>query len=123
MRYQELVVWQRAMDLVERVYRLARKMPIEERFGLASQMRRSSRSIPANIAEGYGRGKTGDYLRHLSIASGSLFELETDLELAVRTGMLNAVEVESVRSAAAEVGRLLWALRRRLQALRTSTRR
>jgi four helix bundle protein len=123
MRYQELVVWQRAMELVERVYRLARKVPVEERFGLASQMRRSSRSIPANIAEGYGRGKTGDYLRHLSIANGSLFELETGLELAIRTGALDAVEVESARKAAEEVGRLLWALRRKLNALGTSKRR
>jgi len=56
MRYQDLVVWQRAMELVEQVYEVTRKLPVEERFGLASQMRRSSRSIPANIAEGYGRG-------------------------------------------------------------------
>jgi four helix bundle protein len=114
MRYQDLVVWQRAMQLVEIIYRVTSRLPTAERYGLCAQMRRSARSIPANIAEGYGRGRTGDYRRHLSFANGSLFELETDLDLAVRLDLLRGHDVEQARAIAAEVGRLLTALRRSL---------
>jgi four helix bundle protein len=100
------------MDLAEQVFDLTRRLPLEERFGLAAQMRRSSRSIPANIAEGYGRGSRGDYLRHLSIACGSLFELESDLLPVVRARMVNLSDVEPVQATASEVARLLWALRK-----------
>jgi four helix bundle protein len=103
------------MQLVEIIYRVTSRLPKAERYGLCAQMRRSVRSIPANIAEGYGRGRTGDYRRHLSFANGSLFELETDLELVVRLGLLRRTDVEPVRSAAAEVGRLLTGLRRSLR--------
>ena len=72
MKYGELVVWQKAMDLVERVYGLTEKFPTEEKFGLTRQLRRSAVSIPANIAEGHGRKYTNAHLNHLSIAGGSL---------------------------------------------------
>jgi four helix bundle protein len=122
MHYRQLLVWQRAMALAEDVYRLTRLLPKDERFGLMSQMRRAARSVPANIAEGYGRGRTGEYRRFLSIAAGSLLELETDLELVVRTQLVPKHEAQPVREAAAEVGRLLAGLRRRLKGLSSRTK-
>ena len=68
--YRDLEVWQKAMDLVEQVYRLAKALPPEERYGLTSQIQRAAVSIPANIAEGHGRLHRGDYVHHLSMARG-----------------------------------------------------
>ncbi|HOW19678.1 MAG TPA: four helix bundle protein, partial [Phycisphaerae bacterium] len=82
--YRDLEAWQRAIDLVEAVYVLTRGFPNAERFGLTSQTQRASVSIPSNIAEGYGRSHRGDYLHHLSMARGSLMELEIQLTIAVR---------------------------------------
>lgn len=75
--YRELIVWQKAMNLAEEVYRVSRSFPREEIYGLTSQLRRAAVSIPSNVAEGQGRRTTADFLRHLSIAYGSLLELET----------------------------------------------
>ena len=83
---RDLRVWQVGMELSISCYRLTKGFPSDERYGLISQIRRASVSVPANIAEGYGRGNPGDNHRHLSIAQGSLKELETLLELAVRLG-------------------------------------
>jgi four helix bundle protein len=113
--YRDLVVWQKAVDLVVAVYRLARSLPTEERFGLTSQMQRSAVSVPANIAEGYARTHKGDYLRHLSIATGSLAELETHLTIAVRLEFLDRDEVMPVWSLAQEVGKMLSKLTRSLE--------
>jgi four helix bundle protein len=74
--YRDLLVWQRSMDLVEKIYRTTEGLPERERWGLISQMCRAAVSVPANIAEGYGRQSTGDYRHFLSIARGSLSELE-----------------------------------------------
>lgn len=68
--YQELIVWQKAMDLVEQVYASSKSFPREEIYGLTSQLRRAAVSIPSNIAEGQGRRTTADFVRHLSIAYG-----------------------------------------------------
>src|SRR4051794_13107943 len=75
--YRQLDVWQRAIELTEEVYRLAAQFPTTERYGLTSQIQRAAVSIAANIAGGYGRTARGDYLQHLSIARGSLMEVET----------------------------------------------
>lgn len=80
--YRDLVVWTRAMDVVEACYKLTRLLPQSEMYGLSSQIRRAAVSIPANIAEGHGRRNLGEYLQHLSIANGSLKELETRLLIA-----------------------------------------
>lgn len=80
--YRDLLVWQKAMEVVLACYRLSETFPKTETFGLASQLRRAAVSIPANIAEGHGREHLGDYLHHLSIANGSLMEAETHLLLA-----------------------------------------
>ena len=86
--YRDLKVWQRAVDMVEEVYSLSRRLPSEEKFGLTSQLRRAAVSVPANIAEGYARAQRGEYLQHLSIARGSLAEVETLLTLAARLGFM-----------------------------------
>ncbi|MGB7591362.1 MAG: four helix bundle protein [Terriglobia bacterium] len=112
--HKELIVWQKAMDLVVAVYKLTKSFPKTEVYGLASQMQRAVVSVPSNIAEGHGLKQTQAYARHLAIANGSLTELETQLEIARRLGYLTA-ENESVISQAGEVGRMLAGLRRSLQ--------
>src|SRR5436190_6583461 len=82
--HRDLIVWQRAMDLVEAVYHLSASFPKAEIYGLTSQMRRAVVSVPANIAEGQGRRLTREYLYFLSNARGSLLELDTHLEIAAR---------------------------------------
>ena len=113
--YRDLVAWQRAMQLVEVAYRLAGALPPEERFALASQIRRAAVSIPSNVGVGHARGSTREYLRFLSIALGSLAELETLMELAAR--LYPAVTVpESTLSLADEVGRIIRGLCKSLEA-------
>src|SRR5882724_917493 len=82
--HRDLKVWQLGMDVAEQVYDLTKAFPDCERFGLISQLRRAAVSVPANIAEGNARSSTKEYLRYLSIAVGSLAEVETFLELALR---------------------------------------
>ncbi len=105
--YRELEAWKKAMMLTEEAYRISRSFPEEERFGLTSQLRRAAVSVPANIAEGYGRSHRGDYLHHLSIARGSLAEVETLLTLSVRLNYADREEAVSVWESAQQTGRLL----------------
>lgn len=95
------------MDLAELIYTLTEKMPDSERFGLISQLRRAVVSIPSNIAEGYGRSHRGDYLRHLSIARGSLMEVETQLTLSARLKLLERDTVVPVWELTQRVGQML----------------
>lgn len=87
--YKDLVAWQRAMDLVVTVYQLLQHFPKEEKYDLASQIRRSAVSVPSNIAEGQGRGVGNEFAHHLRIAQGSLQELETQLLIAERLGYVS----------------------------------
>lgn len=87
-RFRRLEAWQLAFELANRVHDLTVKYPPDEKFSLSQQSRRASISVVSNIAEGYGRRNLGDYLRHLSIARGSLFELDTQLELAEARGYI-----------------------------------
>jgi four helix bundle protein len=105
--YRELDAWKKAMDLVVSIYRLADELPTHEKFGLTRQMQRAAVSIPANIAEGYGRSHRGDYLHHLSIARGSLAELETHMTLVVRLGFLNRENMLETWDTAQDVGKML----------------
>src|SRR5262245_14062800 len=105
--YRDLTVWQKSMDLVVEIYRLAALFPQAEIFGLTSQIRRAVVSIPANIAEGYGRLHRGDYLRHLSIARGSLLEVETLLQIAIKLDYLSRDQAISAWGSLQEVGRLM----------------
>jgi len=112
--HKELIVWQKAMQLVVAVYKLTKSFPKTEIYGLASQIQRAAVSIPSNIAEGHGLKQTQAYARHLAIANGSLAELETQLEIANLLGYLSP-ESRQVIDQASEVGRMLWGLRRSLQ--------
>jgi four helix bundle protein len=105
--YTDLVAWQKGMDLVESVYKLAKAFPKEELFGLTSQLRRAAVSIPSNIAEGEGRNSRGDFRRYLSIAHGSIRELETHIHIATRLGYIGEPQREAMLSQCAEVGRLV----------------
>lgn len=105
--FKELIVWQKAVDLAVAVYEATKRFPSEERYGLASQLRRASVSVASNIAEGQCRGAGGDFIRFLRMARGSLGELETQLILAQRLTFVD-VEVEAqLLELAGEVGRLL----------------
>jgi four helix bundle protein len=112
--YRDLLVWQKSMDLVTEIYQLTRPFPHEELFGLTSQTRRAAVSVPANIAEGYGRIHRKEYLHHLSIARGSLMEVETHLQIAVRLTYLSREQGAQIWSLLQEVGRLLNGLIRSL---------
>jgi four helix bundle protein len=114
--YQDLKVWQSGIGTAESVYRLTAKFPKHELYGLSSQMQRAAVSVPSNITEGSSRDSTREYLRHLSIAVGSLAELETQLIIAHRLEYC-AVEQQEVLSARIkEIGRMLSGLQRSLRA-------
>ena len=108
--YQDLKVWQKSMDLVVICYQLTSKLPKTEIYGLISQIQRAAISIPANIAEGKGRNYLGDYIRHLSIANGSLKELETHLIIVVRLSYMKHEELEPVLNKCDEIGKMLHSL-------------
>lgn len=114
--YQELKVWQQAMDLAVLCYQKTQSFPKEERYGLVSQIRRAATSIPANIAEGQGRQHTKEFLNSLSIARGSLKELETHLILCGRVGFLAEAEVVHLLEHCDAISRMLMGLRTALEA-------
>jgi len=105
--YRNLIVWQRAMDLVEDVYKISSDFPREEQYGLTSQIRRAAVSVPSNIAEGQGRRTTTDFVRHLYIAYGSLREVETQTLIAQRLNYSVDTKFQIVMNRTGEVGRLL----------------
>jgi len=108
--YRDLIAWQKARSLVKSVYLLTASFPTGERFGLVSQMDRAAVSIPSNIAEGYGRATTKDYLHFLRIARGSAFELETQLVLACDLGLCTEADELRVSEMVHEVIRVLQGL-------------
>ena len=113
--YRELKVWQVAMNLAEQCYVATKNFPKEELFGLTSQIRRAAASVPANIAEGQGRQHTKEFLNHLSIARGSLMEVETHLLLSQRVGLLKQTTLDPLLTMSDEISRLLSGLRRALE--------
>lgn len=113
--YQDLEVWQKAMDLVEDCYQLTSEFPENEAYGLSSQLQRSAVSIPANIAEGRERGRTKEFLHHLSIAYGSLAELETHILIARRLNYVNEEGLKQLMDKTGEIGRMLNGLRGSLE--------
>jgi four helix bundle protein len=105
--YRDLEVWQRSITLVEQAYKLTSSFPASEKFGLSSQLQRASVSISLNIAEGYGRSHRGDYLRFLSIAKGSVAEVETLLIISVRLGFLKREETLGTWETCQQVAQML----------------
>jgi four helix bundle protein len=113
--FRDLRVWEASMSLAEEVYELTTPFPSSERFGLVSQLRRAAVSVPSCIAEGNARESTRDYLRFLSMAKGSLAEVQTQVLLAVRLGFAEATAANPVLVRAAGVSLLLQALRKSLR--------
>ena len=105
--YRNLVVWQKAMELAEKVYLVTRNVPEEEIYALTSQVRRSAVSVPSNIAEGKGRGTGKEFIQFLRIALGSLYELQTQLELSMRIGYITTAQLNPIDSLALEVEKML----------------
>jgi four helix bundle protein len=116
--YRDLFVWQKAMAFVTEIYRKTKAFPREEVYGLTSQIRRCAVSIPSNIAEGYGRNSTSDYIRFLQIASGSLYELQTQVEISANLEYLSKSEVEQLYSLSREIERMLSSLIRKLDGIK-----
>lgn len=112
--HRDLVVWQKAMDLTVMVYDLAKLLPSDERFAMASQMTRAAVSVPANIAEGKGRGTPREYVQFLRVARGSLMELDTYIELIDRLGYASATVTAPIHDLIAQIGKMLSAMRTRL---------
>ncbi len=112
--YRDLIAWQKAMDFVEAVYRVTNGFPREEQYGLTSQLRRCSVSVPSNIAEGQGRRTDPEFAHRLSIAHGSLREAETQLMIGERLGYLSTSQLNGLLEQAGEVGRLVTGLRNSL---------
>ena len=112
--YKELQIWQKGMNLAKAIYELTARFPVEERFGLCSQMRHASVSIPSNIAEGQARLGTREFRLLLSHASGSLAELETQLLLSVDLGYCVPSEADPIEREIAEIQKMVAAIRRKL---------
>ena len=113
--YRDLLVWQKGIDLVVIAYKATAGFPTSEIYGLMSQIRRASTSIPANIAEGYGRGSRRDYAQFLFIAQGSLKELETHFIVAQKLSYLTASQTNRLLMHTDELGRMLGSLIRKLK--------
>ena len=112
--FRDLRVWQYGMELVVQIYQLTQLFPAEERYGLVSQMRRAAVSIPSNIAEGHTRESSKEYLKHLSIAQGSLAELQTQIEIALRLGFATNTDAQQCMELSVALSRQIYALRNAL---------
>ncbi len=112
--YKDLIVWQKAMDLVELVYQATKTFPKEEIYGLTNQVRRAVVSVPSNIAEGQARQSSAEFKNFLSIARGSLAEVETQLLIAMRLGYLTQEQLASIMAVHQEVSKILPALMAKL---------
>ena len=113
--YRDLRVWQHAMEIAELAYALTRPFPPNELYGMTSQIRRASVSVPANIAEGYGRDSKGSFVSFLRIAQGSLKELETHLLIAARVDVTDSAAIAPLLQKCDELGRMLNAYIRSIQ--------
>ncbi len=112
--YRDLKVWQKGMDLVTEIYCNTKSFPDDERYGLTSQLRRCSVSVPANMAEGYGRNSTKDYIRFLRIANGSLYEMQTLLEIAHNLEFVSSDAFSNLYEKSREIERMLGSLIRKI---------
>jgi four helix bundle protein len=113
--YRDLEVWQKAMDLVVACYQTTKKFPKNEVYGLINQLQRAAVSIPANIAEGRERQHSKEFIQHLSIAYGSLAELETHIQIAERLTYIDMNQLKKLLDKTAEIGRMLNGLRKSLE--------
>ncbi len=105
--YRDLIVWQKAMELVETIYRTTTAFPREEIYGLTSQIRRAAISVPSNIAEGNGRNTTRDYVHVLGMAYGSIKEVETQVLISERLRYINSNRSDELVEMTGEIARLI----------------
>jgi four helix bundle protein len=108
--FKDLIVWQKGIDLVNEIYKTTRPFPKEEMYCLTSQIRRAAISVPANIAEGWGRGTTKNYIQFLEISRGSLFELNTLIIIAYNQEYISKKSCDEIENKLNEIGRMLNAL-------------
>lgn len=106
-RYEKFIFWQKSMDLVEKIYKVTNNFPQSEQFGLTSQMRRCSISIPSNIAEGSKRNSNKDFHHFLTISFGSGAELETQLQIAKRLNFINEKEYQKINFLLSEIMKMI----------------
>jgi four helix bundle protein len=118
--YRDLDVWQKAMDLVVVCYKLAQRFPEYEKYGLINQIQRAAVSIPVNIAEGQARQYVKEFIRHLSIAQGSLAEVETYVQLAERIAYVNDDKVHGILNKTDQVARMIAGLQKSLKKSKTN---
>ena len=109
--HRDLVVWQKAMQLVRDIYRVTREFPRDEIYGLTNQLRRAAVSVPSNLAEGHGRFSRKEFRQFIGRARGSLLEVETQLEIARDLGYLNSTAARELLAQASEIARLLHGLK------------
>ena len=119
--FEDLQAWRLSMDLVEAIYRSTHQWPGEERYGLVSQIRRAAISIPSNIAEGKGRSSDREFVKFLNYARGSVYELQTQLKIAVRLNYLAATTASLLETKAAELGKILNGLIRAITTMEART--
>lgn len=112
--YKDLEVWQKSMDLTVEIYRLVKLLPKIEIYALSDQMRRAVVSIPSNIAEGYGRNSTKEFIQFLTIARGSQLELETQLQICLRLEYFSDDEIDLVLHLCTEINKMLNVLIKKL---------
>ena len=112
--YRDLIIWQKSMTLVTEIYKVSKTFPKDETYTLIAQMRRCAISIPSNIAEGYGRKSTNDYIRFLNITMGSIYELQTQLEISFNLKYLGERDFEKLYELCKELERMLSSLTRKL---------
>ena len=113
--FEELKIWQKAMTVTEYCYKITEKFPIEEKYGLISQIRRSAISIPSNISEGAGRNTDGEFRQFLGMANGSTFELLTQLYLSKRLNIISEESIRPIINEALEVIKMNYSLQKTLQ--------
>lgn len=116
--YQELIAWQKAMDLAVSIYKATDSMPRSEQYGLTAQVRAAAISVPSNLAEGFGRQRTPESIQHARIGLGSLFEAETQIILAHRLGFIS--EVDGLLGDSAEVSKIIYGLVKSLERRRAA---
>ena len=113
-KFEELKIWQKAMDITEKCYNASENFPKEERYGLTSQLRRSAVSIPSNISEGAGRNTKGEFKQFLGIANGSSYELLTQLYLSTRLNLIKEENVRPIINEVLEITKMNFSLQRSL---------
>ena len=118
--YKELQVWQKAMDLVVEIYKISKLLPKEETYGISDQIRRAAVSIPSNIAEGQSRNSAKEFIQFLSIARGSLAELETQLLICIKVNMLSEDNITEAQNIITEIGKMIKGLMNKLNSQLTT---